>query len=220
MAAHDAAGGLIAGAGPWSERALPRVVDLVLSERVTRPWRERACADAVGTVLEIGFGSGLNLPHYRAGVERVLAAEPSDRAWEIAGDRIAEFGRPVERVSPDAARIPLPDGSVDTVVSTWSLCTVPDVRAALAEARRVLRPDGALHFVEHSRAPEKAVRRVQDAIQPVWGPVAGGCHVTRDVPGLVRAAGFEVVTDEAYLTRFPPARPWAWFVVGTGRPTG
>jgi ubiquinone/menaquinone biosynthesis C-methylase UbiE len=220
VAAHAAAGGLITGTGPWSERVLPRVVDLVLSERVSREWRERVCAEATGTVLEIGFGSGLNLPHYRAGVERVLAAEPSDRAWEIAGPRIEDFGRPVERVSPDAARLPLGDRSVDTVVSTWSLCTVPDVRSALTEARRVLRPGGTLRFVEHSRAPEQAVRRVQDTIQPVWGRIAGGCHVTRDIPELVRAAGFDLETDAAYLSRFPVARPWAWFVVGTARPTG
>ncbi|HSP60845.1 MAG TPA: class I SAM-dependent methyltransferase [Ornithinimicrobium sp.] len=199
---------------------LPRVVDVVLAERVSRRWRERVCAGATGTVLEVGFGSGLNLPHYRAVVDRVLAAEPSDRAWEIASGRITAFGRPVERISLDAALVPLPDASVDTVVSTWSLCTVPDVRAALAEARRVLRPEGTLRFVEHSRAPERGVRRVQDTVQPVWGRIAGGCHVTRDVPALVRAAGFELETDAAYLTRFPVARPWAWFVVGTGRPAG
>jgi ubiquinone/menaquinone biosynthesis C-methylase UbiE len=207
--------------GWWTEQALPRLVDVFLSERVSAPWRERVCAAATGTVLEVGFGSGHNLPHYGPQVERVLTAEPSDVAWGRAAPRITAFARPVERVSRDAAELPLPDHSVDTVVSTWTMCTIPDLDGALAEMRRVLRPGGRLLFVEHSLAPEATVARVQHGIQPVWGPLAGGCHVDRDLPHRLENAGFRLDDDErGYVSRLWPARPFGWFVVGNTYPVG
>ena len=202
----------------WEARALPRLVDLVLADDGARRYRDRATAGLAGVVVELGFGSGRNLPHYPGSVERVLAVEPSDLAWERAAERVAGFGRPVERVGPDGASLPLPDTSVDAVVSTWTLCTVPEVEAALAEARRVLRPGGELRFVEHALAPDPVVRRTQRAVQPVWGAFAGGCHLDRDLPALLADAGFDVdVADARYVTPWP-ARAWGWFVHGTARP--
>ena len=184
----------------WDERALPVLVDLALGESTSGPWRATACADLVGDVLEVGFGSGRNLPHYPATVCRVLAVEPADRSWARARDRITAFegspgacpDRRVERIGLDGARLPVPDGSVDAVVSTWTLCTIPEITGALGEARRVLRPGGELRFVEHTRASRPGVARFQEGIQPAWGRLAGGCHLDRDILGLLDACGFEV----------------------------
>lgn len=199
----------------WDERVLPHLVDRALDDRLAGRWREQVCGRATGTVLELGFGSGRTLPHYPREVSEVLAVDPSDRSWELAGERVAAWGRRVERIGVDAARLPLPDASVDTVVSTWTMCTIPDLDAALVEARRVLRPGGTLRFVEHTIAPGVRMAGVQRAIQPVWGVLAGGCHVDRDVLGRVRAAGFVVTTThEGYLDGV--ASPASWFVMGSG----
>ncbi|AXT83753.1 SAM-dependent methyltransferase [Aeromicrobium sp. A1-2] len=186
---------------------------------MTGGWRERVCGELSGEVLEIGFGSGTNLGHYGDGVTRVLAVEPSDRAWEIAQDRIIEFGRPVDRIGLDGARLDLPDASVDAVVSTWTMCTIPHLADALAETRRVLRPGGTLHFVEHSLAPTKRIARIQHTIQPTWGRAAGGCHLNRDIPGLLAEAGFTVPDlKQRYASGLWPSRPFGWFVTGTAQP--
>lgn len=203
----------------WEERMLPRLVDAVLVDATAGPWRRAVCGHATGVVLELGFGSGRNLPHYPDAVSRVLAVEPADLAWRRARARVTASRVPVERVGLDGADLPLPDRSVDTVVSTWTMCTVPDIERALREARRVLRPGGTLRFVEHSLAPSPRVARTQRRIQPVWGPVAGGCHVDRDITGLLRDAGFDVrLTDERFVMG-GPAAPWAWFVAGSATPT-
>ncbi|WP_423851279.1 class I SAM-dependent methyltransferase [Aeromicrobium sp.] len=203
----------------WDERVLPRLIDVVLGDRMTGGWREGVCRDLSGEVLEIGFGSGTNLSHYGAGVTRVLAVEPSDRAWDIARKRIDGFGRPVKRIGLDGARLDLPDATVDAVVSTWTMCTIPDLAGALAEARRVLRPGGRLHFVEHSLAPTHRVARIQRSLQPVWGRAAGGCHLDRDIPALLRAAGFSTPDlRQRYASALWPARPFGWFVTGSAQP--
>jgi len=205
----------------WDDRALPRLVDVVLAEGTAGVWRERACADVVGDVLEVGFGSGRNLPHLGPEVSRVYAVEPVDLAWERAAERVRRFGRPVERVGLDAATIPLPDDSVDAVVSTWTMCTIPDLTAALAEIRRVLRPGGRVHFVEHSLAPQPGVARAQRAMQPLWGPLAGGCHLDRDLPAELEQAGLAVDgLRTAYVMKTWPARPWSWFVTGRASDRG
>ena len=214
------------GAGPgigdwWRERVLPRVNHRALAGRDADAWRAPVCAAATGVVLDIGFGSGPNLPHYGAHVGRVLAAEPSDLAWSLAAQRVRDFGRPVERVSTDAATLTgLGDDSVDSAVVAWSLCTVPDLTGALREVRRVLRPGGALHFVEHAAAPDEDVARRQRRIQPFWEPVAGGCHLDRDLPALLAAAGFEVEVTRARYVTVGPMRPWGWFVSGAARLPG
>ncbi|GAA4398601.1 class I SAM-dependent methyltransferase [Ornithinibacter aureus] len=201
----------------WTDRVVPRLVDRSLDDRLAGPWREQVCGHACGVVLELGFGSGRTLPFYPDSVTRVLAVDPSDLAWEMAADRLTASRMPVERVSQDAASLPLAPESVDTVVSTWSLCTIPDLDGALAEVRRVLRPGGSFRFVEHALAASPRMARVQRAIQPVWGRVAGGCHVDRDILGLVRGAGFEVDTaHEGYLDAV--TSPASWFVMGSATP--
>lgn len=203
----------------WDQRILPRLIDVALGDRVTRGWRERVCRELTGDVLEVGFGSGTNLPHYGDGVTSVLAVEPSDRAWEIAQSRIAHFVRPVRRIGLDGAQVDLPDRSVDAVVSTWTMCTIPDLTAALSEIRRVLRPGGRLHFVEHSLAPTNRVARIQRRLQPAWGRAAGGCHLDRDIPSLLSEAGYTVPDlRQRYASALWPTRPFGWFVTGSAQP--
>lgn len=168
----------------------------------------------------MGFGSGKNLPHYGCDVTRVHAVEPSDMAWARAAARVATFARPVTRIGLDGALLALPDQSVDAVVSTWTMCTIPDLEAALREIARVLRPTGSLHFVEHSVAPTTRVARVQHAIQPWWGRLAGGCHVDRDIPATITGAGFTLRRlQQSYVSRLVPARPFSWFVTGVASPS-
>jgi SAM-dependent methyltransferase len=203
----------------WEAQALPRLVDVALADATAGTWRTTVCGGATGEVLEIGFGSGRNLPYYPKVVTRVLAVEPADLAWERAQPRVTASGMPVERVGLDGAHLPLPDGSVDTVVSTWTLCTVPEVERALSEARRVLRPGGRLRFVEHSLAAHGRVAGLQRRIQPVWGQLSGGCHVDRDITGLLRDAGYELDLTHDGFAQGGVAKPWSWFVTGTAVPT-
>lgn len=203
----------------YERHLLPRIIDLTCSERVTGTWREQVCAGVGGEVLEVGFGSGTNLAHYPAAVDRVLAVEPSDLAWRRAGTAIAGFGRPVERIGLDGAALDLPDASVDAVVSAFTMCTIPDLDGALAEFRRVLRPGGSLHFAEHGLAPEEAVARRQHRMQPWWGRVAGGCHLNREIPGLVTGAGYVLDEHEAFFMPGPAlAKPFGWLNVGRATP--
>ncbi len=176
----------------WYEaHVLPRATDLACASKGFRPHRAVTVADTYGTVLEIGFGTGHNLRHYPAGVERLLAVEPSSRSVEIAADRIAAVAFPVEVIGLDGQRLPLDDASVDCVVSTFTLCTIPDVTAALAEVRRVLRAGGTFHVLEHGLADDRHVQRWQRRAEPLQRRIAGGCHLTRHVPSLLADAGFE-----------------------------
>ena len=179
--------------GLWAESILPRVIDRALRTPEVAARRGRTLAGLTGTVLEIGFGSGLNLRHDPPAVERVLAVEPSDLAWRLAEARMGEGAPPVERVGLDGARLPAPDRSVDAVVSIFTLCTIPDADAAMVEIRRVLRPGGALHFLEHGRAPEESVRRWQRRLQPLQSRMLGGCRLDRRIDDLVAGSGLEVV---------------------------
>ncbi len=154
--------------------------------------RDLVCAGLHGRVVEIGFGSGLNLSHLPPEVSEVLAVEPSDVAWALAGPRIAAAGRRVTRTGVDGQRLGLPDSSVDAVLSTFTLCTIPEVGAALAEIRRVLRPGGQLHFLEHGRSPDAGVRAWQHRLQPLHSRCVGGCRLDRPIDDLVVAAGLEV----------------------------
>jgi SAM-dependent methyltransferase len=189
--------------GLYRRQVVPRLVQLCCG---TTPHdvRQRVCAGLVGEVVELGFGSGLNVPHYPPAVTRVLAVEPSDVGYRLGAARIAASRVPVERIGPDAARLPLPDASVDAALSTWTLCTVPDVEAALAEVRRVLRPGGRLHLLEHGLSPDPRVARWQHRLDGLQGLVAGGCHVDRPVAELVRAAGLQL---ERLENRYEPGTP-------------
>src|SRR5262249_60059140 len=135
-------------------RFRPLILNRTGDDRRREPWRRRVCAGLAGDVVEIGFGSGLNVPFYPAAVTRVAAVEPSDLSWRLARDRVSAAHVPVQRAGLDGQRLPFEDGSHDAALSTWTLCTIPDVAAALGEVRRVLKPGGELHFLEHGLAPD------------------------------------------------------------------
>lgn len=205
----------------YEERVLPRLIEVTCSDRMTGKWRAQLLAGVSGEVLEVGFGSGTNLSHYPAAVARVDAVEPSDLAWERAQAAVDGFARPVRRIGLDGAALVLDDNSVDAVVSSYTMCTIGDLDSALAEFRRVLRPGGALHFVEHSLSPEPRIAARQRRIQPVWGKLAGGCHLVRDIPGLVRGAGFAFDELETFYAPGPAfSKPFGWMTLGRASADG
>lgn len=178
--------------GVWRDRILPRLIDRGMRGPEFGEMRQRATEGLRGTVLEVGFGSGLNLRYYPEGVERILAVDPALLGRELAAERIAASPIEVEFVGLDGAALPLDDASVDSVLSTWTFCTIPDAVRALAEVRRVLRPGGAFHFVEHGLSPDAGVARWQRRLNGAWKRIAGGCHIDRPIDRLVRDAGFEL----------------------------
>ncbi|MCA1712057.1 MAG: class I SAM-dependent methyltransferase [Actinobacteria bacterium] len=201
----------------WRTQVVPRMVEVGLSLKSTAEARTRVCAGLSGTVLEVGFGSGLNTTFYPSAVTEVLAVEPSDVAWQRAAQRVEACPVPVRRVGLDGQALPLPDDSVDCALSTWTLCTIPDVAQALAEVQRVLRPGGTLHFVEHGRAPSEGVEKWQHRFEPVQKRMAGGCHLARPIDELLVEAGYEIVTLDRY---YAPKEPKAWAATyeGVSRP--
>jgi len=183
--------------GLYAERILPHLIDLACSTKPTRKQREKIVPLASGDVLEIGFGSGLNLPFYdRERVRRIWGLEPSAGMRRKAAPQVASSGLDVEIIDLPGEEIPLEPDSVDTVLVTYSLCTIPDAGAALEGMRRVLKPGGRLLYCEHGRAPDAAVYRWQDRLNPGWCALAGGCNMNRDIPGLIEAAGFRIKSDE------------------------
>jgi len=178
--------------GIYARHVLPRLVNVACGMKANLPLRDRACAGLHGDVVEIGFGSGLNVPHYPEAVTQVWAVEPADLGWKLAQGRLRASSTPVERIGLDGQSLPLPDDSCDTALSTWTLCTIPDVAAALREVRRVLKPGGTLHFVEHGLAPDEEVRRTQHRLEPIQKRIAGGCHLTRPIAALLTDAGFDI----------------------------
>ena len=200
--------------GWWEDRVVPGLVDRALKGREIGEVRAEACAGLTGTVLELGFGGGLNLRHLPATVTRVDAVEPSDRGWALSERRRARHDVPVERVGLDGQRLDVADASYDHVLCTFTLCTIADPALALAEVRRVLRPGGSLAFLEHGLAPTAGVARWQRRLDPVQRRVAGGCHLSRDVPALVTASGLRLgPVRAAYLPG--PRTPWTFGYLGT-----
>jgi ubiquinone/menaquinone biosynthesis C-methylase UbiE len=185
--------------GLYGEQVLPRIINVACGLKGAAPLRRRVCEGLEGDVVELGFGSGLNVPFYPAAVKRVAAVEPADVGWKLAEKRLRATSVPVERSGLDGQSLPFADNSYDAALSTWTLCTIPDVAAALSEVRRVLKPGGTLHFVEHGLAPDERVRRWQHRFEPVQKKVFGGCHLTRPVVDLLTAAGFTITDlDEFY----------------------
>lgn len=178
--------------GYWTDHVVPRLTDVALDNRFVRGHRQRVSAGLRGTVLEIGFGSGLNVPVYPPEVERVLAVEPSKLGRSRGAARIAASPVEIEFVGLDGESIPLPDASVDAALTTFTLCTIPDVDAAIREARRVLKPGGELHFLEHGLSPDPGVARWQHRLDGFEQRIAGGCHLIRPPDRLLREAGFEI----------------------------
>jgi len=178
--------------GLWGNRVLPRLVDRALDTPEVNARRALVCAGLRGRVLEVGFGTGLNVAHYPEPVTEVLAIEPSDLAWRLAQPRIAESGRRIERAGLNGEQLAVADASVDAVLSTYTLCSIPDVATALGEIRRVLKPGGALHFLEHGLAPQPDVQKWQHRLQPLQSRFAGGCHPARPIDVLIKNSGLKI----------------------------
>jgi ubiquinone/menaquinone biosynthesis C-methylase UbiE len=202
--------------GWWDEHVVPRVTDLTLRGKEVGESRARACSGLSGRVLEIGFGSGLNLLHLPAEVTGVGAVEPSDVGWSLSERRRLRSSIPVERIGLDGQAVTSPDASYDGALCTFSLCTIPDPLAALAEIRRLVRPGGTFGFLEHGLAADERTRRWQHRLDPWQQRLAGGCHLTRDPISLVEEAGLRIVSvDTGDLPGFSGPAALTFGYVGT-----
>jgi SAM-dependent methyltransferase len=201
----------------WRDQLLPRVVDKVCGRSELVEPRRRALTDLHGDVVEIGFGSGHNLAHYPTAVERVLAVEPSMVARRLAERRIAAVEVAVQFVDLDGHDMALPDDCADAAVTTFTLCTVPEVARTLDELRRVVRPGGLLHFLEHGLSPDRRVAAWQHRLTPIQRRVSGGCHFDRPIADLLTAAGFEPVELRNYF--LPGPKTPGYIYEGRARPT-
>ena len=190
--------------GFYEKRVLPRVMNVVCGTKTVEPLRRRVCEGLTGDVVEIGFGSGLNVPFYPATITRVAAVEPADLSWTLAAKRVGVSSVPVERSGLDGQSLPFADDSFDAALSTWTLCTIPDVAAALLEIRRVLKPGSSLHFLEHGLAPDEGVRRWQRRLDPLEKRIAGGCHFTRPIVDLLTSAGFVIKELDVFYENGSP----------------
>lgn len=201
----------------YQDWVLPRLIALTMRQKQFAEMRARLVPAAEGRVLEIGMGSGLNLPFYGPGTTEVFGLEPSPALLRMAGERARRLARPVRLLPASAEDIPLDAASIDTVVTTWTLCSIPDATRALGEVRRVLRPGGRLLFIEHGRAPDAAVRAWQDRLTPLWRRCAGNCHLNRPIDRLIEGAGFRLDhLETGYRTRGP--RLVSFLYEGSARP--
>lgn len=201
----------------WYERhLLPYLIDFACGIKPVRRQRRKVVPRAHGRVLEIGIGTGLNLEHYdKARLEKLVGLDPGVEMHRLARKRMDQAGLEVELVSLSAEQIPFEAASFDTVLVTYTLCTIPDPLAALREMRRVLKPGGELIFCEHGKAPDASVRRWQDRLTPAWSKLAGGCHLNRDIPALLAEAGFRC--DDLETMYLPGPRPLTFNYWGSAR---
>ena len=190
--------------GFWTDQVVPRLTDKLLGSGEVMKLRRRAVDSLSGDVVEIGFGSGLNVPFYPTAVDRVAAVEPADLGWKLAQSRLKQSGVPVHRSGMDGESLPFADHSFDAALSTWTLCTIPDPGAALRELRRVLKPGASLHFLEHGLAPDEAVRRWQRRLEPIEKRLFGGCHLTRPVLDMLTTAGFRISEVDVFYEKGAP----------------
>ena len=195
---------------------LPRVLDVVMRNREMTRYRAGLVPGARGVVLEVGIGSGLNLPFYGPQVERLYAIDPSEELLRMARKRAQSMPFPVEFFARSGEAIPIDDHCVDTVVTTFTLCTIADPLAALREMRRVLRPTGRLLFAEHGLAPDRSVQRWQHRCNPVWKRIAGGCNLDRKMDGLIGTTGFHIAELKVEYAKGP--RALSYIYAGSARP--
>jgi ubiquinone/menaquinone biosynthesis C-methylase UbiE len=200
----------------YTEHVLPRITNVLLGTSAFGELRARVCAGLRGDVIELGFGSGLNLAHLPSSVTGVWAVDPSGVAMKLAAKRIAAASVPVHATGPDGARLDLPDARFESALSTMTLCTIPDVARALRELHRVLEPGASFHFAEHGRAPDPKVARRQDRYTGVQKKLAGGCHLNRDIPALLEQAGFTVDDIDNFFIGGSP-KPWGYMFLGRAR---
>ena len=199
--------------GFYQEQLLPRIQDKVMARKPNRAVRARVCEGLRGTVVEVGFGTGLNTPYYPSEVSRVVAIEPSPVCMRIAEPRISQASVPVEYGGLTGEQLDLPSAEFDAVLSTWTLCTIPDLQAALTEVRRILKPGGSLHFVEHGHAPDAKVARWQERLEPINKRLAGGCHLTRRISEEIEHAGFTIDKIDTYYFKGEP-KPMGYMFEG------
>lgn len=203
--------------GFYRRQILPRLIDLAMRNEESARLRASWIPRARGEVLEVGIGSGLNLPFYSPEVQRVYGVEPSPELLRMARQRVAAGSVKVELLAQSVEEsLPLTTGSIDTVVITWALCSIPDARQALRQIKRVLKAAGRLIFVEHGRAPDVEVIAWQDRLTPLWKHVAGGCHLNRKIDKLIAAEGFEIVELRTCYLRGP--RPMTYTYQGVAQP--
>ena len=201
----------------YAKYVLPRLIDLAMRNKDATQLRANWVPRARGNVLEVGIGSGLNLPYYSQAVQRVYGVDPSFELQRIAEKRVTSESPAIEFLSQSAEDpLPLDDSCVDTVVMTWTLCSIPNAARALAETKRVLRSEGRLIFIEHGRAPDDEVAAWQDRLTPLWRRFTGGCHLNRKIDELLTAAGFQIThLTKSYL---PGPRPMTYTYRGIARP--
>jgi ubiquinone/menaquinone biosynthesis C-methylase UbiE len=202
--------------GFYQNQIIPLLIDLTMRQRNLAAYRSRVVPSASGRVLEIGIGSGLNLPFYSRNAKHVIGLDPSPKLLSMARRNLRPNLSPVELIEGSAEAIPLDNGSVDTVVTTWTLCSIPDAGRALSEMYRVLNTAGRLLFVEHGRAPEPNVCWWQDHLTPVWKRLGGGCHLNRSIKMLIEDAGFRFERCETGYMRGP--KPMTFMYEGSARP--
>jgi SAM-dependent methyltransferase len=202
--------------GIYRDRVFPLLMNFTCDTPENRRIRADVCAPLVGDVVEIGFGSGLNLPHLPPAVTHLRAVDPLERGRGLAADRLAESDVVVDFVGLDGQALALDDDSVDSALSTWSLCTIPDPRAAVREIARVLRPGGTFHFAEHGRAPDAKVRKWQDRLNWLQQRFACGCNLNRQIDAIVEDAGMTITSLDTFYAKGVP-KLFGWTFHGTAR---